>query len=345
MTKSKAKSLKKSRMLPRGGISFIYNEAMKAIAKTAKKRLRARGVTEVELQSLDCKSFPCGEIKPRINQNVRAKEVFLFFGFTNGSFNDDLIKLVLTLNALDKADCKRVTLVLPFFPYTRQDRKDEARTPLSAAVIIKMLELSSSLERVITMDMHSAQIELVFDSRIKVDHIPGSILMTHWINKKLKKSHDNIVIVAPDNGSAKRAHKLSEMAGLGKEIAIFDKQRNADGIEIGSIIGASVAGKICFVNDDMIDTGGTIAEAAKTLLEKGATQVILSCTHPIFSQKDGTSAYAKLEKSGAHVLVTNSLPTEERRWLEILPIGELMGDVIFENVTSAGSVSRIIEGE
>lgn len=336
------------KFLPRGGISIIHNSVMENAAIAAKKTLGKHGVAideERDFQALDCKQFPCGEIKPRITMNVRAKDVFLFFGFSNGNFNDDLIKLVLTLNALDKADCKRVTLVLPFFPYTRQDRKDEARTPLSAAVIVRMLELSSSLERIITMDMHSEQIELVFGSRIKVDHLPGSILMSRWVEKNLKKKLSDVVVVAPDNGSAKRAHKLAKRIGVGEEIAIFDKQRDAEGISIGSIIGADVAGKICLVNDDMIDTGGTIAEAAKTLLNKGAREVILSCTHPIFSPKGDDTAYGKLAESGAKVIVTDSLVTEKFPWLEVLPIGKLMGEVILQNITPDGSVSKIIDGE
>jgi len=343
----------KVKIIPRGGVTIMSSSNMLKSAQAAQRQLEKRGIYDVSVQELEVKHFPCGEVKPKIVDNVRGREVFFFYGFTTSNFNNELMTLFLALNALDKADCKRVTLVLPFFPYTRQDRKDEARTPLSAAVIIGLLCQSSSFERIVTMDMHSAQLELAFPTRIKLDHLPGSILMSRWIKKNLKKSLSDIVIVAPDNGSAKRAHKLAELVGPQTPIAIFDKERSAEGIKIGSIIGADVAGKICLLNDDMIDTGGTIVNAALTLKEYGAAEVIISCTHPIFSSKktiteDGkeriVTAYEKLVEAGVTVVVTDSLQTVPHKWLKVIPVGTLMGDVIFENITPDGSVSKIIEG-
>ena len=336
---------KKVKIIPRGGVSIVSSANMLTTANAAQEQLERRGVHSVTVQELEITPFSCGEVKPKITENIRGKEVFFFFGFTTGNFNNELITLVLALNALDKADCKRVTLVLPFFPYTRQDRKDEARTPLSAAVIINMLCMSSSLERIVTMDMHSSQLELVFPARVKVDHLPGSILMAQWIKRQFKRSLKKLVIVAPDNGSAKRAKKLAELIDANVPIAIFDKERNKDGIKLGSIIGASIKGKICLLNDDMIDTGGTIVEAALALKEQGAKEVFISGTHPIFSPKKGVSAYKKLAEAQAQVVVTDSLPTETHQWLEVIPIGILMGDVMFENITPDGSVSKIIEGD
>jgi ribose-phosphate pyrophosphokinase len=271
--------------------------------------------------------------------------VFLFYGFTPGKFNEELITLILTLAALDKADCRRVTLVLPFFPYTRQDRKDEGRVPLSARAVIDMLCLSSSFERIITMDIHSEQLESAFARKVKMDHLPGSLLVSPWIKKAYAKKLADLVVVAPDNGSAKRAKKLASLIAPGTPIAIFDKERDKDGTKLGDIIGAPVAGKICILNDDMIDTGGTIADAAVTLKALGAKEVIISATHAIFSSKKGVSAYDTLAKAGAQVVVTDSLPTEVNSWLTVIPIGKLVGNVMFENLTPDGSVSRIINGE
>ncbi len=340
-----AKKPTKVRIIPRGGISIVSNAAMLEAAKAARARLVKRGVPDVTLQELNITRFPCGEVKPRIAENVRGKEVFLFFGFTPLTFNEELITLVLVLAALDKADCKRVTLVLPFFPYTRQDRKDEARVPLSARTIIDMLCLSSTLERIVTMDMHSEQLESSFSRRVKMDHLPGSLLMAPWIKKTFKKQLDDLVVVAPDNGSAKRAKKLAALIAPETPIAIFDKERDKDGIKLGDIIGAPVEGKICVINDDMIDTGGTIADAALALMALGAKEVIISATHPIFSSKNGVTAYDTLAKAGATVVVTDSLPTETRDWLTVIPIGTLLGDVMFENITHDGSVSKIINGD
>ncbi len=339
------KQPEKVRIIPRGGISIVSNEAMFEAATAAQARLVKKGVTDVILQSLCITHFPCGEVKPRIAENVRGKDVFLFFGFTPSHFNDELITLMLTLAALDKADCKRVTLVLPFFPYTRQDRKDEARVPLSARAVIDMLCLSSSLERIVTMDMHSEQLESSFSRSVKMDHLPGSLLMAPWIKKTFKKQLKDLVVVAPDNGSAKRAKKLASLIAPGTPIAIFDKERDKDGIKLGDIIGAPVEGKICVINDDMIDTGGTIADAALALKALGAKEVIISATHAIFSSKKGVSAYDTLAKAGATVVVTDSLPTEPYDWLTVIPIGKLLGGVMFENVTQEGSVSKIIRGD
>ena len=339
---SKVKTVK---IIPRGGVSIVSNEAMFDTAKAAQKQLEKRGVCDVTVQKLKVTRFPCGEVKPKIVDNVRGKEVFLFYGFTPGNYNDEFMTLVLTLAALDKADCKRVTLMLPFFPYTRQDRKDEARVPLSARAVIDMLCLSSSFERIVTMDVHSEQLESAFERRVKIDHLPGSVLMAQWIKKTFKSSLADLVVVAPDNGSAKRAKKLASLIKSGTPIAIFDKERDKDGVKLGDIIGAPVEGKTCIINDDMIDTAGTIADAAMALKALGARAVIITATHAVFSTKKGISAYDTLAKAGAQVVVTDSLPVESRNWLTGIPIGKLMGNVMFENLTTDGSVSKIINGE
>ena len=334
------------RIIPRGGVSIVSCGNMLQTAFAAQAQLEKRGVPDVTVQELGITRFPCGEVKPKIIENVRGKEVFFFFGFTNGNFNDEIMTLYLALNALDKADCKRTTLMLPFFPYTRQDRKDEPRVPLSARAIIDLLCLSDSFERIVTMDVHSEQIESSFPQKVKMDHVPGSLLMTAWVKETFKKkSLRDIVVIAPDNGSAKRAKKLARLISPDVPIAIFDKERTKDGTELGAIIGASVVGKICIINDDMIDTGGTIVDAANELKRLGAKEVVISATHPIFSTKKGKTAYDTLADAGVRVVVTNSLPTDQHDWLTVIPIGALLGDVIFENITPDGSVSKIINGE
>lgn len=342
MSKSKPKRVK---IIPRGGISIVYNEAMKQIAQGAKARLEKLGVISVAFQELKIKRFLCGEVKTQLLETVRGKSVFLFFGFTRERFNDDLITLFLTLDTLDNAGCSDVTLVVPFFPYTRQDRKDGPRTPLSAAKMIKMLATSKSLNRVITLDMHAAQLESAFSvANIQVDHLPGSILVSKWIMEELGGSLDDLVIVAPDVGSGKRARKLEQSITHGKPVAIFDKERTEHGTTTGPVTGASIEGKICFLNDDMMDSCGTIIGAATSLLAHGARKIILSATHPIFSAAGGSTALEKLEQAGVHVIVTNTLETEEKDWLTVLPTATLLADVIFANITFDGSVSKIING-
>lgn len=338
MTKSKVK------IIPRGGIAFVTHGHLHKAALAAKQQLKKRGVKNIKVQKLNVIRFPSGEVKPQIAENVRGKDIFFFFGFSTGNFNDELITLVIAMNTLDKADCGRVTLVLPFFPYTRQDQKDDSRTPLSASVIIRMLELSSSFDRVITVDLHAGQLESVFSSRIKFDHLHGGVVMAPAIKKYLKGEIKDLVVIAPDNGSAKRAKKLAHDIGSNVPIAIFDKERTQRRSKTGAMIGAEIDNKICFINDDMIDTSGTIADAASILKQEGAKEVIISSTHAILSTKDGMRAYEKLATAGVNVIVTDSLATEPRDWLTVLPIGSLMGDVIYENITPNGSVSKIIQG-
>jgi ribose-phosphate pyrophosphokinase len=180
--------------------------------------------------------------------------------------------------------------------------------------------------------------------------------MTAWTKGHYKKkSLRDLVVIAPDNGSAKRAKKLAGLIASDIQIAIFDKERKKEGTKLGELIGASVEGKICLINDDMIDTGGTIVDAANELKKLGAKEVVISATHPIFSEKiidvEGSdekkviTAYQTLADAGVRVVVTDSLPTDSHDWLTVIPIGPLMGDVMFENITPDGSVSKIINGE
>lgn len=330
-----------------GGIAIVSNEAMMPVASLATHYLKEMGITDVALQEVDIKRFPAGEILPRIRDNVRAKEVFLFFGFTTGStqLNDDLVALFLTLNALDNADCGNVTAVLPYFPYQRQDRKTEPRTSLSAAWVIETLSNSQQLKRVVTIDMHAAQLESTFSvAHIKTDHLPGSILMSEYAKKKFKTKLKDLVVVAPDVGSGKRARKLAQRISKKTQVAIFDKDRNENGITTGSVTGASIKGKICLLNDDIIDTCETIIGAAQALLKEGAKGVVISATHPVFSDKNGTTAIHKLNKAGIPVVITDTIVSEKTDFIMVQSTAELLAKVIAANVTPGGSVSELWEG-
>jgi ribose-phosphate pyrophosphokinase len=149
-------------------------------------------------------------------------------------------------------------------------------------------------------------------------------------------------VVAPDFGSAKRARKLAELIDGTVGVAILEKKRGATGIEMLSIIGESVTGKTCLINDDMMDTCGTIIKAANALYAQGAIKVILSATHAIFSMSDNSTAYEKLEKAKVQVVVTDSLQTKSTDWLRVLPLGNYLAHVILQNITHGGSVSTLI---
>lgn len=322
------------------GMSFVTTERMLGIAATARKTLQKLGVRNIKLQAVHFTRFACGEVKPQILKNVRNKDVFLFFDF-NGQPNEDLMNCYLTIDALNLAGAGSITLVLPYLPYLRQDRKDEPRTPISAAMIIRFMQSWPRVTRVITIDMHSEQLQAVFT--IPTDHLPGSVIFAPWAQEHFAGQFGKLLVVAPDFGSAKRARKLAEQIDSAVGVAILEKKRDTTGVEILSIIGESVKGKTCLINDDMMDTCGTIIKAANALYTQGATEVILSATHAIFSESGDTTAYSKLAKANVQVIVTDSLQTETYDWLTVLPLGHYLAHVILQNITHGGSVSTLIK--
>lgn len=328
-------------LLNTGGIAFVSMNNSTVQATAAQAELVRLGITDIELSGVELTTFACGEVKPRLVKNVRQKDVYLFFKFSNGSFNDDLMALLLTLDAIHFAGAHSITLVAPFLPYLRQDRKDEPRVPISAARMIRMIEMTPSLQQVITIDMHADQLQAVFT--IPTDHLPGHVVMASWIKERFSKNYKDLVLVAPDFGSAKRVRRLARALRETVAVAILEKNRDKDGVEVLSIIGASVENKTCVINDDMMDTCGTIAEAATTLYAHGAKQVIATATHPIMSNKGGVSAYEKLEKAGLEVVVTDSLETEPHEWLTVRSLSMFLAHTILQHITKDGSVSRLIE--
>lgn len=320
-------------------IVIAYTDNMKTMAHNAALELDSLGVDSITLNRVEMICFPSGEVKPKITENVRRKEVFLFFDF-NGHPNDDIWNFLLTLDALHLAGAESITPVVPYLPYLRQDRKDEPRVPISAARLIRSIEQCASVKRLITIDMHADQLQAVFT--IPVDHLPGRVVFTSWAKERFASKLDNLVAVAPDFGSAKRVRKLAADIGSDVKVAILEKERDKDGVEIHNIIGANVSGKICLINDDMIDTGGTLLKAIQALYQHDAKSVIASASHPVFSSKDGTSAYEKLIGGGAEIVVTDSLITESHDWLTVLPLHSYLAHVIFQHVTCDGSVSKLI---
>ena len=333
---------KKPILIDSGGVAIVSTNAMSHMAKEARKKLRSLGVDDIDFHCVDFTRFACGEVKPKITKNVRAKDVYLFYDFKTGSFNDDLMNLCLTLDALHLASVGSITLVVPFLPYLRQDRKDEPRTPISAAVMIRMLQVCPSLKHLITVDMHSDQLQAVFT--ISTDHLPGQVVMAEWARKRFAKKFAELVVVAPDFGSAKRVRKLADSIDTKLGVAILEKKRDATEVEVLSIIGDSVLDKICLINDDMMDTCSTIIVAAKALYEQGAKKVVLTATHPVFSPKSGSSAYEKLAAAQVEVVVTDSLATKKEKWLTVLPLAEYMAHTILQHITRDGSVSNLIKG-
>ncbi|MCA9353905.1 MAG: ribose-phosphate pyrophosphokinase [Candidatus Kaiserbacteria bacterium] len=339
----------KLRSTAKDGIVFVHTDGMKPMAKKARQHLKELGVPNITLCELELRRFESSEVKPKVLGNVRGGRVYLFYDFRPGTPNDDIMNLYLILDALHLADASDITLVVPYLPYLRQDRKDESRTPISAKRILKGLESTSSLKRIITFDMHADQLQSVFD--IPSDHLPGRIVVAPWIKQCFGDQMDDVVFVSPDSGSVKRVGKLAEMFGFDEEdTAYIGKKRGRAGVKMLSLSGADVNGKTCIINDDMIDTGGTIIKASKILFERGAKRVILSATHAVFSpskddEKDGevTSAYEKFARAGVEVVVTDSRQTEKHPWLTVLPLAKFVAYTILQQVARDGSVSKLIE--
>jgi ribose-phosphate pyrophosphokinase len=255
----------------------------------------------------EIKQFADGEIWMQYTDNIRGSDVFIVQP-TCAPVNDNLMELMLMINAAKLASAKRVQVVLPYFGYARQDRKDRPRTPLSAKVVASMLG-SQRIKRVLTMDLHSAPIQGFFD--IPVDHLYALPVFIDYIKQNFELS--NLTIVSPDAGGTTRARMLAMKLGL--PLAILDKFREAANVaEVMNIIG-DVKGRNCLMIDDMIDTAGTLVKGAKALMNMGgARSVDAIATHGILSydKKEDISALDKIENSVIRtVTVTDTIPQEE----------------------------------
>lgn len=242
--------------------------------------------------------FSDGEISVEINENVRGKDAFIIQS-TCAPTNDNLMELIVMADALRRASAGRITAVVPYFGYARQDRRPRsARVPITAKVVADMIT-SVGIDRVLTVDLHADQIQGFFD--IPVDNIYGSpVLLTDL----QKQSYDNLIIVSPDIGGVVRARAIAKQLG-DTELAIIDKRRpKANESQVMHIIG-EVAGRDCVIVDDMVDTAGTLCKAAAALKEHGARRVIAYCTHPVLS---GAAISNILNSEMDELVVTDTIP-------------------------------------
>ena len=230
------------------------------------------GELNVQLTSAKVDRFPDGEIDVQINANVRGSDVFLVQS-TSPPVNDNLMELLILIDAARRASASRITVVIPYFGYARKDRKDEGRVPITAKLVANLL-VTAGADRVLTVDLHAAQIQGFFD--IPVDHLYASpVFVRHFQQQRL----DDLTVVAPDVGSSKMARGYANR--LGGDLAIVDKRRvSADEIEVGAVIG-EVENRNVLLIDDMISTAGSITEAARICREKGAKTVRIAATHGV----------------------------------------------------------------
>jgi len=282
----------------------------------------------VELGKAAVGRFSDGEVTVEIRQNVRARDVFVVQPTCNPT-NEHLMELLIMADALKRASARRITAVIPYFGYARQDRRPRStRVPISAKVVANLLE-TVGVERVLTMDLHADQIQGFFD--IPVDNIYASPVL---LSDLKSKNYRDLIVVSPDVGGVVRARALAKQ--LGCDLAIIDKRRpQANVSEVMHVIG-DIEGRNCVIMDDMIDTAGTLVKAAEVLKERGAKSVFAYCTHPVFSGQ----AIERIKGSQLdEVVITNTIPlTEQARSCK--NIRQLSVAFLF-----AETIRRISDGE
>ena len=254
----------------------------------------------VELGKATVGRFSDGEVTVEVHQNVRARDVFVVQS-TCAPTNENLMELLIMVDALKRASARRITAVIPYYGYARQDRRPRSmRVPISAKVVANLLE-TVGVERVLTMDLHADQIQGFFD--IPVDNIYASPVL---LSDLKSKAYPDLVVVSPDVGGVVRARALAKQ--LGSELAIIDKRRpKANVSEVMHVIG-EIEGRSCVIMDDMIDTAGTLVKAAEVLKERGAKRVFAYCTHPILS---GPAVDRIANSQLDEVVITNTIPLSD----------------------------------
>lgn len=282
------------------------------------------------------KNFKDGETSVIIEESVRGCDVFLIQP-TCPPVNDNLMELLITIDALRRASAKRINAVLPYYGYARQERKSKARDPISAKLVANLITAAGA-DRLITMDLHAAAIQGFFD--IPVDHLSAGPILGKYYREKGFDSE--IVVVSPDIGGVARARSLADRLNCG--IAIVDKRRPEPGeAEIMNIIG-KVKNRIVIMADDIIDSGGTITLGAEALMEKGAKEVHVCCTHALFSGP----AVERLKNSCVkEVVVTNTIPqiredVAKCKKIKVLSVAALLGESI-RSINENLSVSRLFD--
>lgn len=266
------------------------------------------------------KRFSDGEVQVEIDENVRAKDIYVLQA-TCMPVNDNLVELLMMIDAFRRSSAKRITAVLPYFGYARQDKKVAPRVPISAKLVANLLTVAGS-NRVITMDLHAGQIQGFFD--IPVDNLFCASVMIDYIRSEFQ---NNLVIVSPDTGGAERARAFAKRLDAG--LAIIDKRRETPNeSEVMAVVG-DVKGKTAVILDDMVDTAGTLTNAAAAIMAEGAKVVHACCAHPVLSGP----AIERIEASMlSNLVVTDTIPlnaqAESCSKIKVLTISELVGEAI-----------------
>ena len=310
-----------------GTVKIFAGNGCPDLAKAIADRL------ELPLGQLEATRFSDGEICVNIKETVRGCDVFVVQS-TSTPVNDNLMELLVMIDAFKRASCNKLTVVMPYFGYARQDRKARARDPITAKLVANLLEKAGA-DRVLTMDLHSTQLQGFFD--IPVDNLLGMPVLAKYFLKNGFKN-DDLVIVSPDVGSVTRSRSMA--AKFNAPLAIIDKRRpKANVMEVMNIIG-DVKDKVCLMLDDMIDTAGTITQGAKALSDAGAREVYACCSHGVFS---GPAMQRIQDSPLKKVVILNTIQQPQDKLIdkiEEVSVAEIFAEAI-ERIYSYISVSTL----
>lgn len=289
---------------------------------------------DVPLGGAKVKTFSDGEIQIEIDENVRLKDVFILQS-TCAPVNDNLMELLLMIDACNRSSAKRITAVIPYYGYSRQDKKVAPRVPISAKLVADLLTVSGT-KRLITMDLHAGQIQGFFN--IPVDNLFAAPILIEYIRENF---NDKLVIVSPDAGGVERARAFAKR--LNADLAIIDKRRSAPNKAQAMAVVGDVRNKVAVILDDMVDTAGTLTEAADAIMQAGAREVHASCAHAVLSGP----AVDRIEASSLKSLVvTDTVPlrpnAEDCEKIRVLTISDLVGEAIIRSHTGDSVTSLFV---
>ena len=308
-------------------MKLLSGNSNKPLSKNIAKYLKSK------LVNSSIRNFSDGEIYVEINENIRGNSIFIIQSVSSPA-NDNLMELLLCIDALKRSSAKNITAVIPYFGYARQDRKVVPRTSISAKLVSNLITKAGA-DRVVTVDLHAGQIQGFFD--IPVDNLFATPIFARHVKKKIKSK--KIICVAPDVGGTERARSLGKLLNVG--LAIVDKRRPKPGqSQVMNVIG-DVKGKTCIIVDDIIDSGGTIVNAAKALKDRGAKEVYVYITHGVLSGE----AVKKIKNSVIkNLVITDTIDNSDKikgaKNIEVLSISGLMGEAI-KRISNSTSVSDL----
>jgi len=336
-----------TRPVPPTVLDATYDKRLMIAAGRSSEELGAKIADRigVSLTHPGLKTFSNGEIYCRFEESVRGADIFLVQSTAGNdaaglTANDALMELLIMIDAAVGASAHRVIAVTPWYGYSRQDKKSAPREPITARLVARMLE-TAGISRLLTMDLHAGQLQGFFSAQTPVDHMTALPMLSLFVKDQLTSESSELVIVAPDAGRVKLTRRFAR--GVGATYALMEKERPAHGVaEIGRVIG-DVRGKVAVIVDDMIDTGGTLAAAAQTVMDEGAKEVYAVATHGVFSG----NAWETLGNSPlSGIVVTDTIPIRDGApdMIRVISTADLLTESI-RKIFTDDSVSEIFAGE